>query len=364
MPSASTTLRWCELLRAGGRVGGAVVEADGRRLDVRAKAVVNATGVWADEVRSLDEGHDPDSIRPAKGIHITVPWSMVRNDIAVVVPVPKDKRSVFVVPWPAVDGADPASPTSAPPTPTTTGRSTTRSAPPTTSRTCCGRSTTRPPRRSPRRTVVGTWAGLRPLVKADASGRTADLSRRHTVHHVRRPGMVTVTGGKLTTYREMAADTVDVVADQLDLPRSRRRSRTARHAPAWAPRGTEDGQPGAAGHLAGRYGGEARVVEAMIGRDPTLGEPLVPGLPYLRAEAVYAVRYEMARPSTTCSPAGPGRCCSAATPPPAPPRRGRRSSGPSSAGTRPSAAARWTRSAPQRPPAHAPGLPESLLPLA
>ena len=61
--------------------------------------VVNATGVWADEIRTLDEGHDPDSIRPAKGIHVTVPWSKVRNDIAVVIPVPKDKRSLFVVPW-------------------------------------------------------------------------------------------------------------------------------------------------------------------------------------------------------------------------------------------------------------------------
>ena len=55
--------------------------------------------MWSDEVRTIDEGRDPDSIRPAKGIHITVPWEKVRNDIAVVVPVPKDKRAVFVVPW-------------------------------------------------------------------------------------------------------------------------------------------------------------------------------------------------------------------------------------------------------------------------
>src|SRR5690606_13968642 len=60
---------------------------------------VNACGVWSDDVRALDEGADPASIRPAKGVHITVPWSLVRNRIAVVVPVPGDKRSVFVVPW-------------------------------------------------------------------------------------------------------------------------------------------------------------------------------------------------------------------------------------------------------------------------
>ena len=61
--------------------------------------VVNATGVWSDDVRALDEGTHPSSIRPAKGVHITVPWSLVQNQIAAVIPVPKDKRSVFVVPW-------------------------------------------------------------------------------------------------------------------------------------------------------------------------------------------------------------------------------------------------------------------------
>ena len=69
------------------------------RFDIACSTVVNAGGVWADDVRALDEGTHPDSIRPAKGIHITVPWELVRNDIAVVVPVPGDKRSVFVVPW-------------------------------------------------------------------------------------------------------------------------------------------------------------------------------------------------------------------------------------------------------------------------
>ena len=82
-----------------GAVSSVQVEADGSRFDVQARVVVNATGVWSDEVRAYDEGTHPRSIRPAKGIHITVPWELVRNDIAVVVPVPKDKRSVFVVPW-------------------------------------------------------------------------------------------------------------------------------------------------------------------------------------------------------------------------------------------------------------------------
>ena len=75
------------------------MRADDHEFSVRARVVINATGVWADDLRALDEGSDPGSIRPAKGVHLTVPWAKVRNEIAAIVPVPKDRRSVFVVPW-------------------------------------------------------------------------------------------------------------------------------------------------------------------------------------------------------------------------------------------------------------------------
>ena len=81
-----------------GAVDGVEVETDGERFTIRTRSVVNAAGVWSDQVRAFDEGADPDSIRPAKGIHLTVPWDKVRNQIAAVVPVPQDRRSVFVVP--------------------------------------------------------------------------------------------------------------------------------------------------------------------------------------------------------------------------------------------------------------------------
>ena len=145
---------------------------------------------------------------------------------------------------------------------------------------------------------MGTWAGLRPLVKRGATGKTVDLSRRHKVTPSP-SGVVTITGGKLTTYREMAADTVDAVMEHLGTSVNgiARRSRTKK----LRLRGAEgygalagDADP-VASHLADRYGGEARTVLALADTDPSLREPLVAGLPYIRAEAVYAVRYEMAR---------------------------------------------------------------------
>ena len=146
--------------------------------EVRARTVVNATGVWADDVRALDEGTHPD-IDPARPRASTSPC---RGDSCATrsrssCPVPKDRRSVFVVPWGDRATASSRSPTSAPPTPTTTARSTTRSARPTTSRTCCARSTRRSTthdHRSRRPRHVGRAAPAR--ARGASSERTADLS--------------------------------------------------------------------------------------------------------------------------------------------------------------------------------------------
>ena len=277
-----------------GKVRGVTVEAtttDGpQRFDIAARRVVNATGVWSDDVRALDEGTHPDTIRPAKGIHITVPWSKVRNDIAVVVPVPKDRRSVFVVPWlPTGDGEYLL---------TYVGTTDTDYDGSVDDPQCTPEDVeyllgaVNLAVREPLRTsdVVGTWAGLRPLVKAASSGRTADLSRRHKV--LTSPsGVVSVSGGKLTTYREMAEDTLDALVHDLEgLPRTARRCRTRRLRLI----GADGPAAGTSPHLAGRYGSEATAIDALVREDPGLGRPLVDGLPYVRAEALYAARYEMA----------------------------------------------------------------------
>jgi glycerol-3-phosphate dehydrogenase len=264
---------------ASGRVRGATIVADGDEIEVQARVVVNAAGVWADDVRALDEGTHPDSIRPAKGIHITVPWGKVRNDIAAIVPVPKDRRSIFVVPWGDF---------------TYIGTTDTDYDGPVDEPQCTPDDITylvdamnlvlREPITSD--DIVGTWAGLRPLVKGGSVGeKTSDLSRRHAVRGSA-GGVISITGGKLTTYRRMAADTVDAVTAEL----GRGGASTTKRLRLLGAVGSAPADE----HLARRYGSLAADVLALIEADASLGALLVPGLPYRKAEAVYAVRHEMA----------------------------------------------------------------------
>ena len=211
---------------ADGTANGAVVrpvpDDEASEFPVRARIVVNASGVWADAVRTLDEGRDPHAIRPAKGVHVTVPADRLPCDIAAVIPVPKDKRSIFVVPWPETDlvylgttDTDYRGPLDNPScTPEDVDYLLDAANAITTSHLT-------------RADVTGVWAGLRPLLAPPDKGghvseRTADLSRRHTVS-TSSHGVVTVTGGKLTTYRKMAQDTVDVVVARLGESPHRRR---------------------------------------------------------------------------------------------------------------------------------------------
>ncbi|MGA1638422.1 MAG: FAD-dependent oxidoreductase [Ilumatobacteraceae bacterium] len=277
--------------------GATVRTYEGRTVDIRARVVVNATGVWGDTMRRMDIGGDATTIRPAKGIHITVPWELVQNDIAVVIPVPGDKRSLFVVPhMPNGDGTYRF---------TYVGTTDTDYQGSIDDPQCtegdidyCLRALNNAvagSRAITRDDVVGTWAGLRPLVVSSdgeaATGRTADLSRRHKVM-VSDSGMVTITGGKLTTYRKMAEHTVDAALDVMrdDGTASdirAKRCATKRLALRGATSHDRDD------HLVSRFGSLASSIREMITLDPALGAPLIEGLPYLRAEAVYCARHEL-----------------------------------------------------------------------
>jgi glycerol-3-phosphate dehydrogenase len=275
-------------VKEGERVVGARVAADDREITVRARVVVNAAGVWADDVRALDEREHPASIRPAKGIHITVPWAKVRNDIAAIVPVAGDRRSVFVVPWGDTTYVGT----------TDTGYDGPLEDPPCTPADVdylLGAINGVSEEKLTESDVIGSWAGLRPLLRTGRSARTADLSRQHSVRTAP-SGVITVTGGKLTTYRRMAADAVDAAVEVLG---ERRAGSRTKHLRLFGGDGVASPmagiEPSDHEHLAGRYGTDAHVVRTLVADEPDLGRPLVPGLPYLRAEAVYAVRHEMAR---------------------------------------------------------------------
>ena len=142
--------------------------------------------------------------------------------------------------------------------------------------------------------VVGTWAGLRPLLRHGHGSRTADLSRRHSVRTAP-SGVVTVTGGSSPPTGAWPRDAVDAALAVLG---ERGAPSRTKHLRLFGGEGMAPPvaalEPSAHEHLTGRYGTDAGVVRAMVGDEPELGDVLVPGLPYLKAEAVYAARHEMA----------------------------------------------------------------------
>ncbi|MDE3064451.1 MAG: glycerol-3-phosphate dehydrogenase/oxidase, partial [Acidobacteriota bacterium] len=274
---------------AAGRVNGVVAidQLGGRDLTLATRSVVNAAGVWTDQVVEVTSGVASHQVTPAKGVHLSVPASRLPTDVAAVFAVPGDRRSVFVIPFEEAPF-------------TFIGTTDTAYAGPLDDPTCTGEdvdyllgavnawttSNLAPA------DVTGLWAGLRPLVAPRGgealSERTADLSRRHRVTD-EHDGVVSVTGGKWTTYRQMAEDTVDALKPYVTALRASRTKRLALHGVGpWRP-GSERET-----HLYRRYGEDARAVLALIAERPSLGEPVIEGLPYLGAEFVYGARHEMA----------------------------------------------------------------------
>ncbi|MBB2911755.1 glycerol-3-phosphate dehydrogenase [Streptosporangium becharense] len=247
-------------------------ELTGDSFAIRARTVVNATGVWAAGL------HPGVRIRPSRGTHLVLrPRTLPGLTAGLHVPIPGEgNRFALVLPQPdgriyvgltdePVDGPVPDVP-QAPEQDVTFLLGVLNSVLET------------PLRRAD---VAGAYAGLRPLLAAE--GRTADLSRKHALL-TSRDGVVTVVGGKLTTYRRMAEEAVDraVSVGGLDAGPSR----TAR-LPLVGAAGAERGAPD---RLTGRYGGEAGAVRALMAAEPWLAEPGPTGV--TGAELVWAVRHE------------------------------------------------------------------------
>ncbi|MFE3144505.1 glycerol-3-phosphate dehydrogenase/oxidase [Streptomyces scopuliridis] len=288
-------------LREGERVVGARVrDVEGSQregageYEIRAKQVVNATGVWTDDTQALIAERGQFHVRASKGIHLVVPKDRIHSTTGLILRT--EKSVLFVIPWGRhwivgttdtdwdLDKAHPAASSadidyllehvnSVLHTPLT------------------------------RDDVQGVYAGLRPLL-AGESDATSKLSREHTVAHPV-PGLVVVAGGKYTTYRVMAKDAVDEAVHGLDqrvaecvtedVPllgaegyhalwnaRARMAARTGIHVARVE-------------HLLNRYGTLVEELLELIAADPSLGEPLAAADDYLRAEIVYAASHEGAR---------------------------------------------------------------------
>lgn len=261
--------------------GAAVTDTrTGARHQLHARAVVNATGVWAGQLV-------PDvTLRPSRGTHIVLADEAFGGlGAAITVPVP-GASTRFVFALPQGDGRVLVGLTDEP----LDGPPPDVAEPPDSDigflLDVLGTVLERPPQRDD---VIGAFAGLRPLLDT-GGGATADVSRRHAVV-VSRDGVVTVTGGKLTTYRKMAADAVDEAARRADL--SAGPCRTARLPLIGAGSAAELAALPVPRRLVERYGTEApAVLEQAAADDPALAGPLAPGVETTGAELLWALRHE------------------------------------------------------------------------
>lgn len=268
------------LLKKGDKVVGVTARdaETGEELTARAYAVVNATGVFADDVRRLDAPDTPPMLAPSQGIHLVLDRSFLPGDHAIMIPKTDDGRVLFALPWHdrvIVGTTDtPISEIPLEPRPLAEEVDFLLAH--------AARYLSKDPTADD---VLSVFVGLRPLVKAGAGGATAALSREHTLE-VSPSGLVTITGGKWTTYRRMAEETVDRAAAVGGLSQVPSPTRTL---PLHGYQRQPEPEP------FGVYGSEAAQVKQLLGSQRGWHERLHPRLPYRLGEVAWAARHELAR---------------------------------------------------------------------
>jgi glycerol-3-phosphate dehydrogenase len=274
------------LVKVEGQVVGAHVRdelgASGASFKVRASVVINATGVFADELRRLDDSAAAASIDPSRGVHLVLPREFLPADHAIMVPHTDDGRVLFVIPWHGrtLVGTTDTAVKDAEIEPRASSDEIgfiLRNA---------GRYLTRVPTQSD---ILSVYAGLRPLARAEVDTETKKVSREHSIE-ASASGLVTVTGGKWTTYRLMAEQTVDIAMETVGLE--------AR------PCVTHDlhlhGYDEHSGQTAGLpdarrvYGSDCAELEKIERADRLLAAPMHKHLPITPSQVIFAARAEMA----------------------------------------------------------------------
>lgn len=278
-----------------GKIAAAEAEdqISGRRFAIRARAFINATGPHADVLRRMANPAAPPRIRLSKGIHLLLPREVLGSEEALLVPKTEDGRVLFAIPWQGrlLVG--------------TTDDETTLEDPLEVKKAEVAyvlrqlNKYLAHPVTSDQ--IVSATAGLRPLVSAGKSGDTKHLARDHEVERDEMSGLISTMGGKWTTYRAMAEDTLNSVQKQLGggaecstlqhpLIGSRNYTREL-----WQTLAKQYGVPEiAARHLADKYGSCAAEVLKLAEKEPDLARPLVEGLAPIRAEVIFGARQEMA----------------------------------------------------------------------
>ena len=281
------------LLKDDGHVIGVQVHdvQSGRQLTIHAHIVVNATGPWTDTLVQLDEPNSPRRVRPTKGVHILVSRDKVGGESAVAFPAKSDGRLMFVIPWGKFsiigttdtdyqDDYDRVYATAAD-----------------VDYVLAAVNHAFPQSTIQKSDVISTYAGLRPLVMQQGKS-TTKTSREHEIWTTE-SGLVNIAGGKLTTYRAMAQELVDLAAQQL-----REQFKVAPASPCvtartgliegngiFSPDGLSDE---VITHLRHTHGPQYGRVLQVANREARLRQPIVAGLPYIWAEVPYAIENEMA----------------------------------------------------------------------
>jgi glycerol-3-phosphate dehydrogenase len=251
----------------------------GRIHHARARVVINAAGPWCDAVRRLADPAAEAMLAPSQGTHLVFDRSFLPGDSAIMVPHTSDKRVMFAIPWHGhtLVGTTETAIEDAPLEPVPQDKELEFIL------STASLYLARPPTRSD---ILSTFAGIRPLIGSTPGSSRSKLSREHTIH-IDGSGLLTIAGGKWTTYRKMAQDCVDEAATLAELPEAACITHGLRVHGA-----EERGE--AAGHL-GIYGSDAPAICALASADDSLSEPLHPLLPCTGVEVVFAARHEMAR---------------------------------------------------------------------
>lgn len=268
---------------AGRRVAGVVARdrESGREMILRARSVINATGPYADAVRRLEDPEVGRLIRPSRGTHLVFDREILGGNTALMVPRTRDGRVLFAIPWHhrVLVGTTDVPVDDVPERPRPEPREVSYLL------EHLDRYLREPPSAGDIRSV---FAGIRPLATAGDgdAGDTADLSRDHRIV-ASDSGLVSVVGGKWTTYREMGEDTIDRAAEIAGLPERESVTRELR---------LHGADRDAGGEAPWRvYGSDADEVRSLAEREPGMGELLHPRLPFRAAQVTWAARHELAR---------------------------------------------------------------------